>query len=117
MKLARTAILAALTASFALTTLAADAPKKPLSQWTCQQFLAMDDQFKPKAVYWATAYSKGGKPEASTLDIDGTETVTPAIIDTCTKNPGASFWQTLKGEWKKVETAAKKDMKKVEKSL
>jgi acid stress chaperone HdeA len=77
----------------------------------------MDDQFKPKAVYWATAYGKGGKPQSTTIDIDGTETVTPAIIDNCTKNPGASFWQTLKSEWKKVEATAKKDLKKVEKSL
>jgi hypothetical protein len=59
----------------------------------------------------------GGKPESSTLDIAGTETVTPAIIDTCTKNPSGSFWQTLKGEWKKVESAARKDAKKLEKSL
>jgi len=117
MKLARTVLLAALTASVALPALAADAPKKPLSQWTCQEFLALDDQFRPKAVYWATAYGKGGKPESSTLDIDGTETVTPAIIDTCTKNPSGSFWQTLKDEWKKFETAVKKDARKVDKSL
>ena len=117
MTLPRAALLAALTASVALPALAADAPKKPLSKWTCQEFLAVDDQFKPKVVYWATAYGKGGKPESTTIDIDGTETVTPAIIDSCTKNPGASFWQTLKGEWKKFETAVKKDAKKVEKSL
>jgi acid stress chaperone HdeA len=107
----------ALSALVAAPAFAAAQAKKPLSQWTCQELLAMDDQFKPKAIYWATAYGKGGKPESATLDIDGTETVTPAIIDTCTKSPGASFWQTLKGEWQKVDSAAKKDVKKIEKAL
>jgi acid stress chaperone HdeA len=51
------------------------------------------------------------------LDLDGTETVTPAIIDSCVKTPKASFWQTLKAEWKKVEAAVKKDVKKLDRSL
>ena len=31
----------------------------------------------------AAAYAKGGKPEASDVDIEGTEKVTPMIIDDC----------------------------------
>lgn len=106
----------ALACSFAAT--AAPPPaKKPLGQWTCEDFVAVEDQFKPKVVYWASAYSKSGKPEAALLDIDGTETVTPAIVDACVKNPKASFWQTLQGEWKKAEAAAAKDMKKLERDV
>jgi acid stress chaperone HdeA len=91
--------------------------KKPVAEWTCEDFLVMDDQFKPKVVYWATAYAKGGKPEASVVDIEGTEKVTPMIIDECQKAPKASFWQKLKGEWKKVEAETKTEMKKMEKKM
>jgi acid stress chaperone HdeA len=103
-------------AAVATTATAADT-KKPVAQWTCQDFLAVDDQFKPKAVYWATAYAKGGKPEASVLDIEGTEKVTPMIIDECTKAPQASFWQKLKSEWKKVVAETKAEAKKIEKKM
>jgi len=71
-------------------------------------FLSVDDQFKPKVVYSATAFAKGGKPRASVVDIEGTEKVVPRVIDDCTKEPGASFWQKLKGEWDNVEREAKK---------
>jgi len=99
----------------AVTTSAVAAEnKKPVSQWTCTEFLAVDDQFKPKVVYAATAYAKGGKPEASVIDIEGTEKVTPMIIDECQKAPQASFWQKLKDSWAKVEADAKTEMKKIE---
>jgi acid stress chaperone HdeA len=91
--------------------------KKPVAKWTCADFLAVDEQFRPKVVYWATAYAKGGKPEASVIDIDGTEKVTPMIIEDCTKAPQASFWQRLKADWAKVKAAAKAETKKVEKKM
>jgi acid stress chaperone HdeA len=116
MKLAQFSVIAILVTT-AGAALAAAPAKKPLSHWTCEEFLAVDDQFKPKVVYWATAYSKGGKPTSAMIDIDGTETVTPAIIDSCVKTPKSSFWQTLKGEWKKFEATTKKDVKKIEKSM
>ena len=99
------------------TTATAAETKKPVGQWTCADFLAVEDQYKPKAVYWATAYAKGGKPEASVIDIEGTEKVTPMIIDECTKAPQASFWQKLKAEWKKVKAEAKAEAKKIEKKM
>lgn len=112
MKLSRIAAFA-LAASFTLPAFAAGT-NKPLGNWTCEDFVAVQDQFKPKVVYWATAYNKGGKPEASVLDIEGTEKVTPAVIDACVKNPKASFWQTVKGEWAKLDAATRADLKKVE---
>jgi len=99
------------------TSVVAAENKKPVAKWTCAEFLAVDDQFKPKVVYAATAYAKGGKPEASVIDIDGTEKVTPMIIDECNKAPQASFWQKLKGAWAKVEADAKAEMKKIEKKM
>ena len=77
--------------------------KKPVTQWTCADFLAVEDQYKPKVVYAATAYSKAGKPEAEVIDIEGTEKVTPMIITACEGTPRASFWEKLKAEWNKIK--------------
>jgi len=78
--------------------------KKPLAKWTCADFLAVEDAFKPKVIYWATAYSKAGKPETATIDIEGTEKIVPMITEDCTKTPKESFWHKLKNGWRKVET-------------
>lgn len=115
MKLRQLALLLIVLA--VATSVVAAQNKKPVSKWTCAEFLAVDDQFKPKVVYAATAYSKAGKPQGSVIDIEGTEKVTPMIIDDCQKTPQASFWKTLKGDWAKVEADARAEMKKVEKKL
>ncbi len=100
----------------ATTTLAAKV-EKPVTQWTCADFLSVDDQFKPKVIYWATAFAKGGQPEAAVIDIKGIEKVTPQIIGKCKKEPQASFWPRLKDEWKKVEAETEAETKKIEKKL
>ncbi|WP_319024645.1 acid-activated periplasmic chaperone HdeA [Microbulbifer hainanensis] len=87
--------------------------KKHLKDWTCEDFLAIDDQYKPKVVYWASAYSKKGKPEDGMLDIEGTEKVTPMIIEACGKAPKESFGKKLKGEWHKLEKGTKGEMEKM----
>lgn len=93
------------------------APQKPVKQWTCTEFLAIDDEFRPKVVYAATAYSREGKPEEAVIDIEGTEKVTPMIIEECQKAPKASFWHKLKEEWKKVKAAVKSETKKIEEKM
>jgi acid stress chaperone HdeA len=110
-------IASILVIACAATTAIAAGNKKPVTKWTCEEFLAVDDQFKPKVVYAATAYSKAGKPQDSVIDIDGTEKVIPMIIDDCQKAPQASFWQKLKGDWHKVEAETRAEMKKVEKKM
>ncbi|WP_444930467.1 acid-activated periplasmic chaperone HdeA [Microbulbifer sp. SSSA002] len=94
-------------------------PKKAAKDWTCADFLAIDDEFKPKAVYWAAAYSGKGKEEGDVLDIDGTEKVTPMVITACTRAPKESFWGKFKEEWHKVkmhheEKKAEKQMMKMQ---
>jgi len=109
-------ILPLLIACAAGSIAAADS-KKPVSQWTCADFVALDDQFQPKAVYWASAYAKGGEPEESMIDIESTEQITPILIADCEKEPQASFWEKLKSAWHKVESGAKAEAEKVEKKL
>jgi acid stress chaperone HdeA len=78
------------------------AAHKPLGKMTCEDFLAVDDSFKPKLVYFGVAYAKGGKPEAAVLDVEGTEKIMPMLIEACQAQPKASFWQKLKAEVKKI---------------
>jgi len=40
-----------ITAAAATTTLAAEFPN-PVTQWTCAEFLSVDDEFKPTVVSW-----------------------------------------------------------------
>lgn len=81
--------------------------KKPVSKWTCEEFLTVQDDFQPKVVYWATAKAKSGKPD-SVVDIEGTEKVVPMIIDDCKKAPSDSFVTKLRNAWRSVEAEAKK---------
>ncbi|MGF9763369.1 acid-activated periplasmic chaperone HdeA [Microvirga sp. 0TCS3.31] len=77
--------------------------KKPITEWTCADFLGADDTFRPKLVYWATAYSKAGKPEATIVDVKGTESVVPLIAEECKKTPQETFLQKLDSAWKSFE--------------
>lgn len=78
------------------------ATKKPLPKMTCEDFIGLDESFKPKAVYWAVAYGKNGQPEAEEVDVVGVEKVVPLVIEECRKAPKETFWQKVKAEWKKL---------------
>lgn len=97
-RLVGTAAAVALIATSTLALAQTSAPKKPLGKLTCEEFLAYDETFKPKVVYWAVAYGKGGKAEAAVLDVEGTDKVIPVIIEKCKAAPKASFLKTVKTE-------------------
>jgi acid stress chaperone HdeA len=109
-------LLPLILAGVAITTVAAKV-EKPITQWACADFLSVDDQFKPKVIYWAAAYARGGQPEGAVIDIRGIEKLTPELIGQCKKAPQASFWTRLKDEWKRVEAETESDTKKIEKKL
>ncbi len=105
-----------LGAAFAAQSAFAEDSKKPVSGWTCEEFLAVEGDFQPKVVYWATAKSKTGKP-GSIVDIEGTEKVVPMVIDDCKKTPSDSFLTKLKNAWKTVEADAKAEVKKIREKI
>ena len=96
-------LLVPLIAAAAGTTTLAAEYQKPVMQWTCAEFLSVEDEFKPTVISWAMTLAKSGQPEAAAIDIRGMERVTAQIIGECTKAPEASFWSSLKDEWNKVE--------------
>ncbi|WNN42450.1 MULTISPECIES: acid-activated periplasmic chaperone HdeA [Winslowiella] len=75
----------------------------PVNKWTCEDFLALDASFQPTAVGFAEALNSKDKPEDAVLDVDGIETVTPAVIQACTADKSASFKTKVDDEWKKVK--------------
>jgi acid stress chaperone HdeA len=77
--------------------------KKPLGKMTCEDFIGIEETFKPKVVYWAVAYGQGGKPESAGINVEGTEKMIPVLIEACKKAPKESFWQKVKAEVKKLE--------------
>ena len=86
--------------------------KKAVGNWTCEEFLAVEGEFQPKVVYWATSQAKSGK-ENSVIDIEGSERVVPLVIDECKKAPSGSFLQKLRDAWRSIEVEAKKLRKNI----
>ena len=94
----RTIAAAAAIVMIAGSAIAQTGPaKKPLGKLTCEEFLAFDETFKPKVVYWAAAYGKGGRAESAVLDVEGTEKLIPVIIEKCKAAPKSSFLKQVKG--------------------
>jgi acid stress chaperone HdeA len=94
-----TTLVPTIVAAAATITLAAEF-QKPVTQWTCAEFLSIDDEFKATVVHSAMAHAKSG--QAAVGDINDIEKVIPQIIGECTKAPQATFWARLKDEWKKI---------------
>lgn len=77
--------------------------KKPIRSWSCDDFLALDESFKPTAIGFVEALNKKDKPEDAVLDINGTIKVTPLVIEACKQAPKESFIGKVKSEWMKVK--------------
>src|SRR5262245_58445125 len=88
-------IAAALLAGSTLAFAQSSGAKKPLGKMTCEDFIGVEDSLKPKMVYWAVAYGKGGKPQSAVLDVEATEKVIPVLIEECKKAPKESFCQKM----------------------
>jgi len=105
MDLKRIATAVVATTLFASSTVAfsqSASSKKPFEKMTCEDFVALDESFKPDAVYWAVAYGEDGKPEGAGVSVEGIEQIVPVVIEACQKTPKESFWQKVKTEFTKL---------------
>jgi acid stress chaperone HdeA len=84
------------------SALAAAKTGPALHKMTCEEFIALDANVKPKVVYWAAGYDSKGRLKGAVIDIQGTEKVIPFVEDACKAAPKASFWQKLEAELKKL---------------
>ena len=105
MKLKRIATAVLATTLFAGSTVAfaqSASSKKPFEKMTCEDFVGLDESFKPDAVYWAVAYGEDGKPEGAGVSVEGIERMVPVIVEACQTTPKQSFWQKVKAEFTKL---------------
>ena len=93
-----TTLLASSTVAFSQSA----SSKKPLEKMTCEEFVGLEDSFKPHAVSWAVAYGADGKPESAGVNVEGIQRVVPVVIGACPKTPQESFWQKVKAEFTKL---------------
>ncbi len=70
----------------------AAAPAGPVAKTTCSEYLALDETFKPKFIYYATGLSKKGK-ETDVIDIEGIERVKPSLDEYCKVNLNKSAYE------------------------
>jgi acid stress chaperone HdeA len=105
MKLKRIATAVLATTLFASSTVAfaqSSSGKKAVEKMTCEDFVGLEDSFKPDAVHWAIAYGEDGKPESAGVSVEGIEQIVPVVIEACQKAPKESFWQKVKAEFTKL---------------
>jgi len=87
---------------FASSALASSTTKKPIEKMTCEEFVGLEDNFKPNAVSWAIAYGANGKPESAGVRVERIQQIVPVVIEACQKTPRESFWRKVKGEFTKL---------------
>jgi acid stress chaperone HdeA len=82
--------------TFSVTGQAADA-KKPLAMWQCQDFLGVQETYRPVVVSYAEALNNKGKPEEAVVDVEGISTRTPMLVKQCNENPKLMLRDALAG--------------------
>jgi acid stress chaperone HdeA len=66
-----------------------DKPMSP-AKMTCEDFLAVDDVYRPTLVYWVAGVDKLGVRETDTMVVD-TATPIGVIVEECKKTPKMAF--------------------------
>lgn len=83
-------------ATFSVAGHAADS-KKPLAEWQCQDFLGVQESFRPVVVSYAEALNNKGKPEEAVVDVEGISSRTPMLVKQCNENPKLMLRDALAG--------------------
>lgn len=92
-----TSLLAYSTATMAIEN------DKPVTKWTCHDFLTLKETYQPAAITVAEALNKQGKPEDAVLNISGIEKVTPTLLEACKQDPQSNFSTKLQSSWQKLK--------------
>ncbi|WP_310564036.1 HdeA family protein [Hydrogenophaga sp.] len=100
-------VAAASTAAMAETPPPSTAPAKPIVKTTCADYVAMNETFKPKFIYFATGHGKHGAKEA-VIDEVGIETIQPELDEFCKVNLSKSAYDQVIASSIKSEQAAHK---------
>lgn len=91
----------AITLATAASVAQADSAQKPVHQWTCEEFLAIDTVSQPSVIAYAQALDSKGKPQEGMFDVVTATTVSQLTAAECQVEPKASFINKLRGVWEK----------------
>lgn len=72
------------------------AATKPVQSWTCQDFLDLSETYRPTAVGVVQVINEKKHTDKDYLDVNGIETITPAVVTICTANPEAHLSKAVK---------------------
>lgn len=111
----QTALALAFTALSGATLLAhaaapatgAEATAKPIVQTSCQEYVGMNESFKPKFIYFAVGHGKHGAREA-VIDEVGIEKIKPELDEYCKVHLDKSAYQQVIASSMASEHAAHK---------
>ncbi len=70
---------------------------KTAAEFTCADFLDLEESYQPYLVGWAEGFSSNGTPEDEVLDVEGIDTIVPYVITVCQQNKSAPFVKKVKG--------------------
>jgi acid stress chaperone HdeA len=79
----------------------ADTAKKPVTDWTCEEFLSVDTVSQPAVVGYVQALNSKGQPEEGMFDVVTATRVSQLTADECKVEPKASFMNKLRTIWEK----------------
>jgi acid stress chaperone HdeA len=78
--------------------LAADQTTKKIKPetLTCEEFLALGEDERPRVVYWIDGYTNSGKLAAEGIGVETFKRPIAVIVDECKKTPKETLWQKIK---------------------
>lgn len=84
-----------------------ESSKKPITQTSCKDYIAMDEVIKPKFIYYTVGYSKRGKPVMETFDVVGVDKMKPVLDEYCSVHLTSSAYKKVMEESKASEKTNK----------
>lgn len=94
-------LAAAISLTGAATVVQADTEKKPVTQWTCEEYLSIDSVSQPAVVGYVQALNSKGQPDEGMFDVVTVTKVSQLTADECKVEPKASFMNKLRSIWEK----------------
>ena len=68
-----------------------------LPEMTCEEFLGLSEDVRPRAVAWLDGYSKGGKLKEQDIGEIDVDRQMAALVVVCEQDPKQSFWDKIRG--------------------
>ena len=77
---------------------AAQAKKHDLTKMTCEEFLDLGENLRPRAVAWLDGYSKGGKVKEEDVGEVDVDRQIDLLIVSCKEDPKKTLWEKVEAK-------------------